>query len=371
MNAANELATPRSAASRTASVARTTAPDNATASSPPGIRSRGRGLWLLAAALLVALAAALPAAPAQAQTVTLVSNTGQSQQSSALRVIANGRRGQAFTTGPGSGAFRLTSVDIVSADAAGDSFTASVCTTDNNGRPTNSCTDLTSPGDFAAGTLTFTVPAGTTLTLVANTTYAVRFSAGAAPVDLAYTTSASQDPGGTAGWSISNSSMFYQSSLSPPWGEEAGWVHQIAIRGEILAAPTVANAIPDQEATAGAAFEYVVPANTFSDANPGDTLTYSAARADDTALPSWLTFTPATRTLLGHARGGGRRYAGGEGDRERRHAVGQRHLQHQGGGDRRLPPHDPGARRHRRRGRRRHRLRRRDGRPARGHHREP
>ena len=31
----------------------------------------------------------------------------------------------------------------------------------------------------------------------------------------------------------------------------------------------------------------------------GDTLIYSAARSDDSALPSWLTFTAATRTFTG------------------------------------------------------------------------
>ncbi len=63
--------------------------------------------------------------------------------------------------------------------------------------------------------------------------------------------------------------------------------------------PTVANAIPDQSATAGTAFSYVFPANTFSDADTGDTLTYTATKADDTALPTWLAFAAGTRTFSG------------------------------------------------------------------------
>ena len=63
-------------------------------------------------------------------------------------------------------------------------------------------------------------------------------------------------------------------------------------------APVVDNAIPDQAATAGTAFRYVVPANTFSDVD-SSTLTYSATQSDDTALPSWLTFTANTRTFSG------------------------------------------------------------------------
>ena len=67
----------------------------------------------------------------------------------------------------------------------------------------------------------------------------------------------------------------------------------------VNAAPTVANAIPDQAAKLGRAFSYTFPANTFADANSGDTLTYTATRDDDTALPSWLTFTAGTRTFSG------------------------------------------------------------------------
>ena len=64
------------------------------------------------------------------------------------------------------------------------------------------------------------------------------------------------------------------------------------------AAPTVATAIPDQTATAGTAFNYAFPDATFTDAD-GDTLTYTATKSDDTALPSWLSFTAAERAFSG------------------------------------------------------------------------
>ena len=63
-------------------------------------------------------------------------------------------------------------------------------------------------------------------------------------------------------------------------------------------APTVATEIPNQTATTGTAFIYQVPAATFADAD-SDTLTYTATLADDSALPSWLSFAPATRTFSG------------------------------------------------------------------------
>ena len=63
-------------------------------------------------------------------------------------------------------------------------------------------------------------------------------------------------------------------------------------------APTISNAIPDQTATTGAAFNYTFPANTFSDAD-NDNLTYTATKSDGNALPSWLTFNANTRTFSG------------------------------------------------------------------------
>ena len=68
-------------------------------------------------------------------------------------------------------------------------------------------------------------------------------------------------------------------------------------------APTVANMIPNQSATVGTAFTYAFPANTFNDAD-NDPLTYSALKSDNTALPSWLTFTTGTRTFSGTPQSG-------------------------------------------------------------------
>ena len=64
-------------------------------------------------------------------------------------------------------------------------------------------------------------------------------------------------------------------------------------------APTVANTIPDQPATVGTAFSYAFPANTFSDADTGDMLTYAATKADGATLPTWMGFAAGTRTFSG------------------------------------------------------------------------
>ena len=64
-------------------------------------------------------------------------------------------------------------------------------------------------------------------------------------------------------------------------------------------APTVAHALPDQNTTEDTAFSYTFAANSFNDVDVGDTLTYSATLADGTLLPTWLSFTPGTRSFSG------------------------------------------------------------------------
>ncbi|MDM3847921.1 MAG: putative Ig domain-containing protein, partial [Aphanizomenon gracile PMC638.10] len=64
-------------------------------------------------------------------------------------------------------------------------------------------------------------------------------------------------------------------------------------------APIVNNAIADQNAKQGNAFNFQIPTNTFTDIDAGDVLTYSATLENGNALPSWITFNPTTRTFSG------------------------------------------------------------------------
>ncbi|MDZ4254019.1 MAG: putative Ig domain-containing protein [Sulfuritalea sp.] len=64
-------------------------------------------------------------------------------------------------------------------------------------------------------------------------------------------------------------------------------------------APVVANALASQSATEDSLFSYTVPADSFSDLDAGDTLSYSATRTDGTALPTWLSFNAGARTFSG------------------------------------------------------------------------
>jgi VCBS repeat-containing protein len=64
-------------------------------------------------------------------------------------------------------------------------------------------------------------------------------------------------------------------------------------------APVVANAITAQSIVAGTALNFAFAANTFTDANAGDVLTYTAKLANGNSLPLWLVFNATTRTFIG------------------------------------------------------------------------
>jgi hypothetical protein len=63
--------------------------------------------------------------------------------------------------------------------------------------------------------------------------------------------------------------------------------------------PLIAVPLADQKATEDHAFSFMVPPDTFHDADAGDTITYSAKLADGSPLPAWLTFDAATQTFSG------------------------------------------------------------------------
>lgn len=63
--------------------------------------------------------------------------------------------------------------------------------------------------------------------------------------------------------------------------------------------PTIANPIPDQIATENIPFSYQFPSNTFTDADVGDTLTYTALLNGGSTLPNWLGFNATNRTFSG------------------------------------------------------------------------
>ena len=142
----------------------------------------------------------------------LVSNSGQSGNKLATY---NRDHGQAFTTGNNSNGYAVASVTIISEDPDDDAIDLQICGVDEGGAPTEACTDLTPPGSFARGSLVFTVPDGSPLTLAPGTTYMVVFKApDTGEVRVAATSSDGEDSTSLPGWSIRNRFQ---------WNSPTGW----------------------------------------------------------------------------------------------------------------------------------------------------
>ena len=208
-----------------------------------------------------------------------------------------------FTTGTGT--YTLSSVGIFIPFSSLVGTPAVKIYGDTGGNPgTTLLATMTNPGTFTDNAVhTFTAPANTTLS--ASTTYWVVTSNSAATngqgFQVGTIANTNLDSGTAAGWSI-GAARLKNNIADTSWTPSSRRI-RFAIRGTggttTNNPPTVATAIPDQSATAGTAFSYVFPANTFSDADTGDTLSYTATKADDTALPTWLAFAADTRTFSG------------------------------------------------------------------------
>ena len=182
-------------------------------------------LRLAAAALLAGLAAA----PAAAQTtITLVSNTGQTDGTTGS--LASFDQAQAFTTGAHAAGYKLTGVDIqFSGVTSGASFAVSIWT-DASGSPGTSVGNLTSPSALAPNALNaYTSSAGIDLT--ASTSYFVVVdSTFDNSGNLRNTASNNEDAGGQSGWSIANGSPFRNRGSTGSW-QAFDESKKIAIKG--------------------------------------------------------------------------------------------------------------------------------------------
>ena len=178
---------------------------------------------------------------------------------------------QAFTTGA-TGA-TVSSVEIISSDTQGDDFDLSLCETSANDRPTSTCTELTAPSSFAAGTLVFTAPANTTLD--PTTTYAVLMTPESASVTVPGLGSNDEDTGGAMGWTIADTHQFTNAAndwrTSTPGG---GRSLRIAIKGTLTASANAAPTAANNTVTTGEDRPYTFMAGDFgfADTDTGDTL---------------------------------------------------------------------------------------------------
>ena len=201
---------------------------------------------------------------------TLVSNLTQGGDT---HVNFTNDHGQAFTTGYHGTGYTVTSVAIISEDPEADDIALQICEVDSHGHPTPTCTDLTAPDAFGAGTLTFTVPDDTTLTLSSVTTYMVVFkSPGGESVRVDATSSADNDSDSLQNWSIRDSFQWKPSFWEDGNGSKA---IRIAIHGTANPASATAPTAMDNTVTATeeTAYPFSAADFRFSGVTNGDALT--------------------------------------------------------------------------------------------------
>ena len=175
---------------------------------PAGARDRARPRrparpGRIAATVLVLGLLLLWSTPAEAQTARiLVSNVSQGGDDEVN--LSGNDHAQLFhtsaNTGSNTGGWTLTSLTVVAENA--EDFDVEICEADDTTEfPTSNCTELTRPGNFAAGSLEFTYDGF--LILSANDNYLAVFKQdGSENVTLDSTTNSGQDATGLTGWSI-------------------------------------------------------------------------------------------------------------------------------------------------------------------------
>ena len=223
----------------------------------------------------------------------LVSNLGQMADDTVDMELNS----QAFTTGAHAAGYTLTSI-VLGCDCG--AYTTGTVTLHSGTRTGTKVADFTGSPN-AANQLVLTPTMATTLS--ADTTYVIVTSDNFNISDAFWysTAAGAEDSGSAAGWSIADNVVLYR-TLEAMWVSAPGPL-TIRVGGNAITStnnpPTVANPIPDQTATKGAAFSYQFPDTTFNDTDSGDTLSYTATKADGTDLPTWLGFDAATRTFAG------------------------------------------------------------------------
>ena len=68
---------------------------------------------------------------------------------------------------------------------------------------------------------------------------------------------------------------------------------------DVNESPRLVRPIPNQTAPANSQFRFTFAPDTFVDPDVGQSLSYTAAQANGSPLPGWLTFDSPTRTFSG------------------------------------------------------------------------
>ncbi|WP_039279437.1 putative Ig domain-containing protein, partial [Pectobacterium brasiliense] len=241
-------------------------------------------------ALLAAHAAGINVTGNGSQTLTLTGGATQEAFQIALRAIVYAN--VAATPTAGNRTVSVTAND----DASSTATSTLTLTASNNASPVVSGT-IAAQSIAQGGSLNVTVPAGTftdpdgdPLTLSATLADGT-----ALPAWLSFNPATGTFSGTPVNGDVGNLTIKVtatdgsSASVSTTFGLTVTNVND---------APVVSGTITAQSIAQGGSLSVTVPAGTFTDPD-GDTLTLSATLADGTALPSWLSFNPATGTFSG------------------------------------------------------------------------
>ena len=204
-------------------------------------------VWLAMAAMLaivIALAMLQGAAPAQAQTATvLVKNTGQSDNGADISLSSTfPKQAQAFRTGSNPEGYNLTSIairfDIISDTSTAKSELTATLNEVSSGNPGSALCTLVTPDLTSTAANTFAAPSdGTCPVLQPSTSYYVvldRTAHSEGTIVLQLTTSDNEDDGGADGWTIDNTTKEYSSSWSTTSNSRA---LMIEVKGSLVVPP--------------------------------------------------------------------------------------------------------------------------------------
>lgn len=211
-----------------------------------------------------------------------------------------------FSGTPDNGQVGSYNIQVTATDLAGtsasDVFTLTVNNINDNPVLANALGDLATDEDAP---FSFTIPGNTffdddfihgdSLTISAALA-----DGSALPSWLAFDTSTGTFTGTPDNWEVGNYDIRITATDTAGTSVSDDFILTV---NNVNDAPVLANALTDQTATEGIAFNYLLASNTFhdDDAIHGDSLTYEATLTDGTALPAWLSFDTVTQTFLGQA----------------------------------------------------------------------
>ncbi|WP_157314449.1 putative Ig domain-containing protein [Chitinibacter sp. GC72] len=205
-----------------------------------------------------------------------------------------------FSGTPGNGDVGSISIDVIAADGNGgsisDTFTLTVANTNDAPTVANAIADQNASEDTAfnfqfASNAFADVDVGDTLNYSAQLA-----GGGTLPAWLSFDAATRTFSGTPANGDVGSISIDVIAADDNGSSISDTFTLTVANTND---APTIANAIADQNASEDAVFNFQFASNTFADIDAGDTLSYSAQLAGGGALPAWLSFDAVTRTFSG------------------------------------------------------------------------